>query len=148
MLRRLESKKMWMMMLVVSVLVLGMLTNGYAKKEGIDPSEERLSGPAIVGQLTATLTEGVVNVVNVSISGNCKGDIPIILSDSFPESVLGKPFAQMTATDLEDIRIDTTVPTSCFSAGTAQLIINTVTKFTNSGQEGLAEAILLFVVTK
>lgn len=139
-------------MVWVAVLVLFPLFSINAFGDGFNPPRpgEHLSGPAIVGTLKLYDDSTQAGYkVDGSFAGTCKGNpVPLELDD-YP---IKKPFAEIVAEDLMDIRITETegiLPPECYpKKGPQPLIINTVSKFKNDGQSITADIVLLFVVSK
>ena len=85
----------------------------------------------------------------MTVTGVCKGE-DVAVTTSFPVDILGVPFAEVTAEHLVDLRLDTSfLPEGCSPQDpSAQVILNTVTNFTNTGTSIQADVVGLFVITK
>lgn len=136
------NKRIAIFAILMFILVFGIVSNGYSSLKEPPTGTERLTGPAIVATVSASYNS-LTNEVTAVISGYCKGE-DVILSSTF--LVLGG-FNTVTAADIEDMRIPG-AQLACNGYVPVDLIINTVSKFTNTGTMITADVILLGVVLK
>ena len=103
---------------------------------------ERQSGPAMIGDLS-------FDGANMTFIGRCKGaDVTL---PPLPQPLnLGLADDELIA-QIETSRLDinvarTFLPVGCAPPAAVDVIVNTVTKFTNMGSSATASVVLLFVV--
>ena len=126
-------------LMLVAVMLLPLVGHAGFKEPPGTARKEHLIGPATVGQLTLTQTGPDAAL---SFSGNCKGE-PVSLVGTIQSVTV----ANLTADDLEDQR-----PGSSDELGVAcypiivDLIVNTVTAFSNNGTTVVANIVAMGVV--
>ena len=132
---RLSGFKLLIAALLAGPLVLGggsLVTGGAPEPP---TGGEHLRGPAIVGT-------AILDGTNLTFTGSCKGQ-PVVLNALMDVDDL----PTLTADDVEGFRIRgaTSLVPQCYDIA-GDLIVNTVTKFTNNGVQASADVVVLAVV--
>ncbi len=125
-----------LLLLLLLVAAVGLPATGQAK-DAEPPGGGHLQGPAILGTLIGTF-DGVGTVTG-TVTGSCKGQ-PVNIPFNF--AVTPGAWATSTAADLEGTFDQAVVP-ECYGSFSVTVIINTVLKFTRSGNLVTAEVIVL-----
>jgi len=132
-------------MLLITLLAIPlMLVTGQIAYGGPNPGPPvgmHLSGPAIVG--TITITSTAYGWILANFQGHCKGQPVTIVSTPIPLDI-----TSVTEEILEGYNLSYIGPPGCRSDFGGELIlINTVTKFTQFGDDMItADAVILFAV--
>lgn len=140
MLKKASSKVLLITIMLSITLVFGISTNVSAKDPEPPLGTERLTGPAIIGTV-------ILDGQNLSFTGSCKGN-KVSLSAYFPITL-----SLLKEEHLNDYRIGSIKELgagNCYSTVSAggDLIVNTVTDFSNDGKIATIDVVILGVVAR